>query len=62
RGRTGMSRVLASTFALFVTLSAAAQVDPSLFREMRWRMIGPFRGGRTVAECCHFRSLSARYW
>ncbi|MGZ8797597.1 MAG: WD40/YVTN/BNR-like repeat-containing protein, partial [Thermoanaerobaculia bacterium] len=44
-----MSRVLASTFALFVTLSAAAQVDPSLFGEMRWRMIGPFRGGRTVA-------------
>ncbi|MGZ8853107.1 MAG: glycoside hydrolase, partial [Thermoanaerobaculia bacterium] len=44
-----MSRVLASTFALFVTLSASAQVDPSLFGEMRWRMIGPFRGGRTVA-------------
>ena len=44
-----MSRALATTFALFVTLSAIAQVDPSLFREMRWRMIGPFRGGRTVA-------------
>ena len=26
-----------------------AQVDPNLFGEMRWRMIGPFRGGRTVA-------------
>ncbi|MFY9549601.1 MAG: glycoside hydrolase, partial [Thermoanaerobaculia bacterium] len=23
--------------------------DPKLFAEMRWRMIGPFRGGRTVA-------------
>jgi len=23
--------------------------DPKLFREMRWRCIGPFRGGRTVA-------------
>src|SRR5438128_2246346 len=25
------------------------QVDPSMYGEMRWRMIGPFRGGRTVA-------------
>ncbi|HEX7572298.1 MAG TPA: hypothetical protein VF514_04340, partial [Bacteroidota bacterium] len=22
--------------------------DPSLYQEMRWRMIGPHRGGRTV--------------
>jgi len=28
---------------------AAPQYDPSLFSEMRWRCIGPFRGGRTVA-------------
>src|SRR2546425_5350014 len=35
---------------LFVaTGSLAQQVDPSHFAEMRWRMIGPFRGGRTVA-------------
>src|SRR5579864_1313221 len=27
----------------------AQQYDPSLFQEMRWRLIGPFRGGRTVA-------------
>jgi photosystem II stability/assembly factor-like uncharacterized protein len=25
------------------------QFPPSLYQEMRWRMIGPFRGGRTVA-------------
>ena len=25
------------------------QLDPSLFSGMRWRMIGPFRGGRAVA-------------
>jgi photosystem II stability/assembly factor-like uncharacterized protein len=24
-------------------------VDPSLFSQLRWRLIGPFRGGRTVA-------------
>ena len=28
---------------------AAQQYDPKLFAEMRWRCIGPFRGGRTVA-------------
>ena len=27
----------------------ADTVDPALFGEMRWRMIGPFRGGRTKA-------------
>ncbi|HLK13949.1 MAG TPA: hypothetical protein VKT78_04025, partial [Fimbriimonadaceae bacterium] len=27
---------------------AAAEVDPRLYQELRWRMIGPFRGGRTV--------------
>jgi photosystem II stability/assembly factor-like uncharacterized protein len=27
----------------------AQQFDPKLFSEMRWRCIGPFRGGRTVA-------------
>src|SRR5438094_1501670 len=35
---------------LFVaTGTLAQQLDPSHFAEMRWRMIGPFRGGRTVA-------------
>ena len=34
----------------FVTSSLfAQQFNPSQFQEMRWRMIGPFRGGRTVA-------------
>src|SRR5713226_8546756 len=27
----------------------AQQYDPKLYSEMRWRCIGPFRGGRTVA-------------
>ena len=35
---------------LFLAGSAAAQpFSETLFSEMRWRMIGPFRGGRTVA-------------
>ncbi len=29
----------------------AQTVNPSLFNCMQWRMIGPFRGGRTVGAC-----------
>lgn len=29
--------------------AGAQQYDPRLYAEMRWRCIGPFRGGRTVA-------------
>jgi photosystem II stability/assembly factor-like uncharacterized protein len=41
-------------FLMFVVLSALASafgqsIDPTLYQDMRWRMIGPFRGGRTVA-------------
>ena len=34
---------------LLCAVTAAAQVDPKLYQELRWRMIGPFRAGRTVA-------------
>jgi len=38
-----------SAFALASAPSAPAQqYDPALFSALRWRMIGPFRGGRTV--------------
>ena len=34
---------------VFVPLALAAQsVNPSLYADMKWRHIGPFRGGRTV--------------
>ena len=36
--------VLPSPFAF-----SAQQYDPTMYQELRWRMIGPFRGGRTVA-------------
>jgi photosystem II stability/assembly factor-like uncharacterized protein len=45
-------RILATgLFALLVTTIPvlAQQYDQKLFSEMRWRCIGPFRGGRTVA-------------
>src|SRR5713226_10734590 len=34
---------------LFVTLAAGAAVDPSLLKELKWRSIGPYRGGRVTA-------------
>ncbi|PYX95528.1 MAG: glycoside hydrolase [Acidobacteria bacterium] len=39
-------------FAFFLLLgcvASAQQFDPSLFQDLQWRLIGPFRGGRTVA-------------
>ena len=34
---------------LFAVNAVAQQIAPASFQEMRWRMIGPFRGGRTRA-------------
>jgi photosystem II stability/assembly factor-like uncharacterized protein len=34
---------------LLLTAAASAQVNPKLFQEMRWRNVGPFRGGRVKA-------------
>jgi photosystem II stability/assembly factor-like uncharacterized protein len=41
--------VLALVGLLALSALAQQQYDSSLFSEMRWRCIGPFRGGRTVA-------------
>ena len=48
------SRIYQRLLVLFLTLSTGASLgaqeyDQKLFAEMRWRCIGPFRGGRTVA-------------
>jgi photosystem II stability/assembly factor-like uncharacterized protein len=40
---------LLATLALAGSPVSAQQFDPALYRDLRWRMIGPFRGGRTVA-------------
>jgi photosystem II stability/assembly factor-like uncharacterized protein len=43
-------RIAFALFSLIVfsTLALAQQYDQKLYQSMRWRMIGPFRGGRTV--------------
>lgn len=38
----------ASLIAMLVAGTAAQQFDPNLYQNMRWRCIGPHRGGRTV--------------
>jgi photosystem II stability/assembly factor-like uncharacterized protein len=45
-----LAALLAAPLFLLAALPGEAQpFAPSLFSELRWRMIGPFRGGRTVA-------------
>ncbi len=46
-----MRRSIALGLCLCVSLSIAvcAQVDPALVNGMKWRQIGPFRGGRVLA-------------
>jgi photosystem II stability/assembly factor-like uncharacterized protein len=50
-----LSRLLRITSLLCLVMTmcyvgpAASQVDPQLFSAMKWRQIGPFRGGRVVA-------------
>ncbi|MFL5339702.1 MAG: VPS10 domain-containing protein [Gemmataceae bacterium] len=43
-------RILACCALLLLgaSLPAAEPIDASLYSQLRWRMIGPFRGGRTV--------------
>jgi photosystem II stability/assembly factor-like uncharacterized protein len=43
--------ILLTAFSVFFSNCAlcAEQYDPAMYQELRWRMIGPFRGGRTVA-------------
>src|SRR5437899_13005400 len=41
--------VMSSLWAALTAPVAAQHVDPKLFQELRWRSIGPFRGGRVLA-------------
>jgi photosystem II stability/assembly factor-like uncharacterized protein len=63
------------TLAIAVSLAAAvaataAGVDPALFQDLRWRLIGPFRGGRVLAvagvpgerEHFYFGSVNGGVW
>src|SRR5512140_313557 len=55
---------------LLLAFAARAAVDPSRFSELRWRLIGPFRGGRVLAvtgvpgepEHFYFGSVNGGVW
>src|SRR5260370_34200300 len=71
---------LSTLFALLALFSAAVrlmarpeapkQYDQKLFQELRWRSIGPFRGGRVLAvtgvrsqpEVYYFGSVGGGVW
>ncbi|MGH9351472.1 MAG: VPS10 domain-containing protein, partial [Terriglobia bacterium] len=44
-----LSLVALAGFCLAVGTAFAQQVPPSAYQAMRWRLIGPFRGGRAIA-------------
>ncbi len=63
-------RRLAGCLLLLLPICANAAVDPAHFQELRWRLIGPFRGGRVLAvtgvpgepEHFYFGSVNGGVW
>ncbi|MGB8476832.1 MAG: hypothetical protein WCE61_22355 [Candidatus Acidiferrum sp.] len=49
--RLSMFALAAATILPGATATKAQQYPESTYQEMRWRMIGPLRGGRTRAAC-----------
>jgi len=39
----------AAAALLFCSVAASGAVDPALFQDLHWRLLGPFRGGRVLA-------------
>jgi len=61
---------LAGSVRLLARRDAPKQYDPKLFQELRWRLIGPSRGGRVLAvtgvrgqpEIFYFGSVGGGVW
>ncbi len=43
------TRRSAAVLALALWAGAASALEPALFQDLRWRLLGPFRGGRVLA-------------
>src|SRR5438128_3377454 len=62
--------VMSGLWAALAAPVAAQHVDPKLFQELKWRSIGPFRGGRVLAvtgvrgqpETYYFGSVGGGVW
>src|SRR5256885_362182 len=58
------------SFIAFSLITAAQQIDPALYAGLKWRLIGPFRGGRSVAatgvpghsDLFYFGSVGGGVW
>jgi photosystem II stability/assembly factor-like uncharacterized protein len=65
-----LKRLLPLLLLIAATVSRAATVDPALFQDLQWRLIGPFRGGRVLAvsgvpgepEHFYFGSVNGGVW
>ncbi|HEX9940753.1 MAG TPA: hypothetical protein VGG03_01955 [Thermoanaerobaculia bacterium] len=65
-----LRRLIAAVLFLAASSAFAAGVDPALFQDLRWRLIGPFRGGRVLAvsgvpgepEHFYFGSVNGGVW
>ncbi|MGB9203137.1 MAG: glycoside hydrolase [Terriglobales bacterium] len=44
-----ISWILVASLCIFPFALSAQPYDPAMYQDLHWRMIGPFRGGRTVA-------------
>ncbi|MGH9790130.1 MAG: WD40/YVTN/BNR-like repeat-containing protein, partial [Candidatus Acidiferrales bacterium] len=73
--RPAVHQILAAFTFAALSLAGIAQAqrpqyDPALYKEMRWRSIGPFRGGRSVAvagvpsepETYYFGAVAGGVW
>jgi len=62
--------VAPALLVLLLASAAFAEVDPVLFQDLHWRLIGPFRGGRVLAvsgvpgepEHFYFGSVNGGVW
>jgi photosystem II stability/assembly factor-like uncharacterized protein len=65
-----LTGVLAGSIRLLGSSLAAQPFDSQLFQEMRWRLVGPFRGGRALAvtgvpgqpELFYFGAVGGGVW
>ena len=67
-----LRRLLAAAFLLISpgAFALAQPIDPALFKDLHWRLIGPFRGGRVLAvagvpgerERFYFGSVNGGVW
>src|SRR2546426_9162746 len=68
--RIGLAVALAASTLVAADHAFVPHVDPTLFQDLHWRLIGPFRGGRVLAvvgvpgerEPFYFGSVNGGVW